>query len=161
MDVGKGKVILIFSTIFIILFSGCFQNVKENGEDSIVEEGESNLMVVKVIDGDTLMLSNGETVRLIGIDAPERGEKCYKEAKEKLGEMALWKEGELESDVEAKDRYGRSLYYVYIDGNFVNLKMVRQGYSFKFEYPPNIRYAEQISEAESKARDSNSGCLWS
>ena len=61
--------------------------------------------VSKVIDGDTITLENGEKVRLIGIDTPERGQCYYKEAKLRLTELVLNKKVELEKDITNRDKY--------------------------------------------------------
>jgi endonuclease YncB( thermonuclease family) len=67
--------------------------------------------VSRVIDGDTFQ-SGGETARLYGVDAPEKGKPCYAEATDRLKELA----GNLvrvESGPREEDRYRRMLYYVY------------------------------------------------
>ena len=94
------------------------------------------LTVQNVIDGDTLQLSNGETVRLIGIDCEEneyspaeatytntgkkfkRGPESIKKAKEAAEftrKLVDGKQVRLEYDVQAKDKYGRTLAYVWYD----------------------------------------------
>ncbi len=44
--------------------------------------------VLRVIDGDTFVTSGSQSVRLFGVDTPERGEKCYREATARLRELA-------------------------------------------------------------------------
>ena len=70
--------------------------------------------VKRVIDGDTFKLSNGETVRLIGIDVPEADMKEATEAKDFVTSLVEGKEVKLEFDVQEKDKYGRLLVYVYV-----------------------------------------------
>src|SRR4030042_6833798 len=76
--------------------------------------------VKRVIDGDTLLLTNGERVRLIGVDTPETKhpkkpvERFGKEAYLFTKEMVEGKEVRLEFDQQRKDRYGRLLAYVYL-----------------------------------------------
>ena len=90
--------------------------------------------VERVIDGDTLKLTNGERVRLIGIDTPESkpNDKAKRDSKRagqdietitKMGQEATkfvkrlvteGKEVKLEFDVQEKDKYGRLLAYVYV-----------------------------------------------
>jgi len=75
---------------------------------------------VNVVDGDTVKLESGETVRLIGIDAPETKGDCYAtEATKKLEELTLNKEIELEKDVSQTDRYQRLLRYIRIGDSFI------------------------------------------
>ncbi|MEM5778101.1 MAG: thermonuclease family protein [Candidatus Aenigmatarchaeota archaeon] len=112
-----------------------------------------------VIDGDTFKTSDGKIVRLIGIDAPEIGEPCFLEAKEKLKEIVNGKIVRLEKDVKEKDEYGRLLRYVYIDNLFVNAEMIRLGFAKFEEIKPNIKYSDLFLEEENKARIAKR-CIW-
>ena len=82
----------------------------------------------RVIDGDTVE-SNETSIRLLGINTPERGEIYYLEAKEFLEDLVLNKTIRLEYGKDKKDRYGRTLAYLYIGSNNVNLKLVENGYA--------------------------------
>jgi len=123
------------------------------------EPQTSVITVSYVLDGDTIQLSTGERVRLIGINTPEVGEPCSAEATEKLKELVLGKEVTLESDVEDKDQYDRLLRYVYINGLFVNKEMVRLGLAHKYEYGSNTKYSALFEQAENEAKQ-NEGCIW-
>ncbi|KKQ43394.1 MAG: hypothetical protein US60_C0002G0002 [Microgenomates group bacterium GW2011_GWC1_37_8] len=126
-------------------------------------ESISPTKVVKVIDGDTVRLESGETVRYIGIDTPEisQGKECFsEEATNKNKELVLDKEVRLEKDVSEVDRYGRLLRYAYSGDVFVNKYLVQEGYATAITYPPDVKYAEVFREAEREARDNNRG-LWS
>jgi micrococcal nuclease len=124
--------------------------------------------VTRIIDGDTLEVSGGETVRLIGIDTPEtkhpsRPVECFG-AQATEHAAALMGPGtnvRLVYDVERTDRYGRTLAYVYraSDGLFVNLEMVRDGFAVTATYPPNVAHVEDFLAAEREARSNNRG-LW-
>jgi len=115
--------------------------------------------VLVVTDGDTIELENGETVRLIGLNAPESGQSCSSEATDKLKDFVLGKEVTLEQDVGDKDQYNRLLRYVYVDSTFVNLEMVRLGLAHKYEYGSNTKYSSKFEQAENEAKQ-NEGCLW-
>ncbi|MEM4524406.1 MAG: thermonuclease family protein, partial [Archaeoglobaceae archaeon] len=115
--------------------------------------------VVEVIDGDTLKLSNGELVRLLGINAPEKGQKFYEEAKERLRELVEGKTVLLEKDKVDRDRYGRLLRYVYVDDVFVNVLLVKEGLAYA-HIVEKLKYEAKLREAEKIARDSNLG-IWS
>lgn len=120
---------------------------------------EKIITVSHVFDGDTFKLSTGETIRLIGLNAPESGQSCSLEATAKLKEFVLGKEVTLEQDVSDKDQYDRLLRYVYVDYTFVNLEMVRLGLAHKYEYGSNTKYSAQFEQAENEAKQ-NEGCLW-
>lgn len=120
--------------------------------------------VSKVIDGDTVVLESGETVRYIGIDSPERSN-CYSdEATEGNRALVEGKEVRLEKDVSEKDKYGRLLRFLYIAEGadqdvFVNDYLVRQGFAMAYRYPPDVAFSDQFEQAEQEARDNNRG-LW-
>lgn len=119
------------------------------------------LKVIKVIDGDTIVLETGETVRYIGIDTPETKGDCFAvESTNKNKELVLGKEVKLEKDVSETDRYKRLLRYVYIDDIFVNDYLVREGYAKVSTYPPDVKYQGQFLESEKYARENGLG-LWS
>ncbi len=135
--------------------------------------------VTRVVDGDTLKLSNGEKVRLIGIDTPElhysnklirdarRSHRDIKTIQELGRRAAAFTEGLcynknvwLEFDVEKKDKYGRWLGYVYLeDGTFINAKILEEGYGQVMTIPPNVKYADYFVKLVKEARSNNKG-LW-
>ena len=136
--------------------------------------------VSRVVDGDTLKLSTGERVRLIGIDTPEVHESAkldrdvQRSGRDRETIIALGQkssaftrnlcEGKtvrLVFDVEKRDRYGRLLAYVYLeDGTFVNAKIVEEGYGTVMTVPPNVKYTTLFTELQQKAREEGRG-LWS
>ena len=118
-------------------------------------------IAVDVIDGDTFMLATGEKVRLIGIDAPEKGEQYYNESKEMLEDLILDKIIALERDISNHDLYGRLLRYAYVNEIFVNGELVSLGYAEAAEYPPDTRYADELKQLENDAKASNLGIWYS
>ncbi len=125
-----------------------------------------DVVVRKVIDGDTIEVSGGERVRLIGIDTPETVHPsepvgCYGPAASSFTERML--EGQtvrLGYDVERTDQYGRTLAYVFASGLFFNETLVRRGYAKVATYPPNIRHSKLFAQLEREAREAGRG-LWS
>ena len=144
-------VIAFISTIGYLSFTGFFIQKDYSGETSVVS---------RVIDGDTVELIDGERVRLIGIDTPEKGNKCYKESAIRLSELVEGKDVILERDVEDKDRYGRLLRFIFLYKENINVKLVREGLAKMYTIKPNVKYHEEIQEAFLSAR-TESGCLWS
>lgn len=138
-----------------------------------------NILVTRVIDGDTIELENGERVRLIGIDTPEirYNKKLIRDIRRtkqdaatiiKLGrKSAIFtknlvedKRVRLEFDVEKRDKYGRLLAYVYLpDGRMVNEEILKAGYGQLYTIPPNVKYVEVFIKAQRLARQYNRG-LW-
>jgi micrococcal nuclease len=125
--------------------------------------------IVRVVDGDTLVVDGDERVRLIGINTPEtkdprRPVECFGREASAAAEALLppGTEVVLEADVEATDRYGRTLAYVrrLPDGLFVNLDLVARGFAEVATYPPNVRYVDDLVAAQREAREQDRG-LWS
>lgn len=126
--------------------------------------------VQDVIDGDTIVLETGEHLRYIGVDAPEirrkiGGQWIY--APEPLGEEAKaynrrlvgGKTIALQFDREREDRYGRMLGYVYVEGTFVNAKLLEDGYARLLVFPPNTRHADLFWKLEKTAMKEHRG-IW-
>jgi len=139
----------------------------------------SSILVTRVIDGDTIVLADGERVRLVGIDTPEthfnkklerdmkhttRDYKTIialgKKATEFTRGLVLGKKVRLEFDIEKRDRYKRLLAYVYLpDGRMLNDEIVRAGYAKIYTFPPNVKHVDKFIESQKEARENNRG-LW-
>lgn len=123
------------------------------------------LKVTKVVDGDTIQIEGGKTVRYIGIDTPEtvdprRGVQCFgKEASSKNKELVLGKEVRLEKDVSETDRFGRLLRYVYVGELMINETLVKEGFAQASSYPPDVKYQEKFRAAQEDAQKNKKG-LW-
>ena len=141
--------------------------------------------VERVINGDTFKLTNGETVRLIGVDSPEIDTGEGKKVTEFTKMLAEGKMVFLEFDVEKRDRHGRLLAYVYIDTGmpenghfllktalifayvnysgksclFLNAAIIGNGYATPMTIPPNVKYADLFKKLYQEAREDKRG-LW-
>jgi micrococcal nuclease len=137
---------------------GIFEQSKES-RNEIPEKR----FVIRAIDGDTIVVSPNEKVRLIGVDTPEtvhpkKAVQCFgKDAKEFTRKMAERKPIRLVLDESNaarnhKDRYGRTLAYVYFDdGTMLNAELIRRGYAhaytrFPFHYIVEFRQLERTSQ---------------
>lgn len=134
----------------------------EGNSNSAVED---EIIVKRVVDGDTIELSNGQKVRYIGIDTPESVDprtspQCFgKEASAKNKELVEGKKVRLVKDISETDRFGRLLRYVYLENTFINEVLVKEGFAKSSSYPPDIKYQEAFRAAEAFARTHNKG-LW-
>lgn len=115
--------------------------------------------VKKVIDGDTFVLYNNLRVRLLGIDAPERGDPFWNVAKRELEKMILGRKVLLEYDVQKFDKYRRVLAYVFVNEKFVNEELVKRGYAWVYIIPPNLKYSERLIKAQEEAKKFKRG-IW-
>jgi micrococcal nuclease len=127
--------------------------------------------VVRVVDGDTIRVALAgrvERVRYIGIDTPESVKpgtpvQCYAHrAAAENARLVRGRRVRLVLDVEARDRFGRLLAYVYRagDGAFVNAELARGGFARTLTIPPNVRFAARFRALAAQARRERRG-LWS
>jgi micrococcal nuclease len=122
-------------------------------------------VVTHVTDGDTITLDAIGKTRLIGIDTPEvYGQtECFGRAASAFTKRVLapGTHVEYQIGVEAHDKYGRSLAYVWLpDGRMFNGMLAEEGYATVLTIPPNVDYADYFVAAARRARDHNRG-LWS
>lgn len=122
--------------------------------------------VKRVIDGDTILLQNGERIRYIGVNAPEidhspkGAEPLGREAKEANRRLVEGKRVRLEFDAERRDKYGRLLAYVFLeDGTFANGWLVERGLAKAVSYPPNLKYQDLLKKLEQEAQEKRLG-VW-
>lgn len=104
-------------------------------------------IVTHVIDGDTIRVSiDGcvETIRYIGINAPEVGERGYSQATEANRSLVDGKRVRMESDRQDVDRYGRKLRYVWVGKRFINRELYRQGAARIMVVKPNTKRITEI-----------------
>jgi micrococcal nuclease len=163
---GKRKTVNLISIIFFTL-AAAFYLVHEKYPFLRTQQGDQVVPVVIVNDGDTvsvLINKKREKVRLIGIDAPEIGQKPWGEEAKRYLESIIntsgWKV-KIEFGVEKTDRYGRILAYIRTtDGSLINLMMIRSGYAMLYTVPPNVKYTEEFIKAQAEAREKRLG-MWS
>jgi len=153
-------VLLLFAVNYSFLDSVLKNFLKENGKFAVVE---------RVIDGDTVVV-NKTSVRLLGINSPEKGEMYSDEATKFLKELVLDKKVRLEFGRNKYDKYHRILAYIFVEGTNVNLESVKNGFSnFYFPSGKDIYYRdfktawkncveENINLCE-KSKDKCSDCI--
>lgn len=124
-------------------------------------------VVKRVVDGDTLLMEGGERVRLLGVDTPETVREDFPvepwgpEASTFTERMVEGRPVVLKFDKERRDRFGRLLTYVYIDGVLLNEELIRAGLSeAQLQYPYSNAKKRLFREAEEEAKAANRG-LWS
>lgn len=136
------------------------QNISATPSPTPAINSKETVLISKVLDGDTVETSKGEKIRYLGINSPENGEPYSKEASEKNSQLVLGKNVQLEFDVQNKDRYGRTLAYVFIDKTLINVELVKLGLAVSETIQPNVKYQGKILASEKEARSSCLG-IWS
>ncbi len=147
---------IIIPVIILVLAIVAFFAWQITAEATVTQE----VLVTKIIDGDTLIIEGGEHVRMLGIDADEKGYSCYDAARDVLEEMVLNRRVLLEPDVEDKDQYGRLLRWVWLNDTLVDFELVRLGLAVA-RFDSDVKYKGEISSAERYAIANGIGCKWS
>lgn len=121
--------------------------------------------IVGVSDGDTVTVldvaNTQHKIRLAGIDAPERAQPFGNRSKQSLSDLAFNRHATVEAT--KKDRYGRTVGKVIVDGQDVNLQQVVRGMAWFYrEYQREQSASDRLSysEAEDQAKQARRG-LWS
>ncbi len=114
--------------------------------------------VVGVSDGDTLTLLTAEKqqikVRLSSIDTPEKAQPYGQKSRQALADLTFQKLAVL--DVQERDRYGRTVARVYVDGVDVNRKLVESGAAWVYR---QYNRDQSLLQAEAEAKVAKRG-LW-
>jgi len=140
---------LLLVAVFFVLF--LFTKSEEYEKESRI--------VTNVVDGDTIVVEGGQRIRLLGIDAPEKGELFYNESKARLEQLVEGKEVLLEKEGENKDKYDRLLRYIFINDTNINLQLVQEGLAICYFYKTS-KYQKACAELEESARAEQKG-IWS
>lgn len=159
----SSHLLLLFLFTYALMISGC-------SNDSLASSPNS-ATVKHVVDGDTIDIAiSGKTerVRLIGVNTPEtvhptKGVECFGPEASAYTKQLLPVGTALrvERDIEARDKYGRLLLYVYIANTnvFVNLDLVMNGYARPMVFEPNTAHKADFAQAATQAELRNVG-LW-
>ncbi|VVM35578.1 hypothetical protein PS684_00894 [Pseudomonas fluorescens] len=130
--------------------------------------GLTSVTVQRVVDGDTLRLSDGRSVRMIGLNTPELGRQGRSDepfavaARKRLQALIDASGGRvgLRPGKQAKDHYGRTLAHIYsASGANLEAQMLADGLGFQVAVAPNVDLVACQQAAERSARKSGLG-LW-
>jgi micrococcal nuclease len=163
--VSRLRLALLFAVAALVLSCGEVDvdvDLGALGQGS-ASSSKTNATIERVVDGDTVVLSDIGKARLIGVDTPEvyGGVECYGRAASRFakrvldGQRVRWR-----YDSEKRDRYDRALVYLWLeDGRFFNSMLVREGYAQPLTIAPNVEYADRFVADGRVARRSGRG-LW-
>lgn len=171
--------IKVFIYVFIIIFYGCSsQNIETNNIQKEINQEKTELIgikdenvypVIRVIDGDTFVVkinNKNEKIRIIGIDTPEKeggyqtvecfGDHASDYAKKYLKnkKVSLLKSKKQNN----RDKYGRMLRYVFINGEDFGAKLIKEGYAFSFKRYKHERIS-LYNKLEKEAKSNKKG-MW-
>jgi micrococcal nuclease len=173
--------LMLASAAPVLPASGIYRSVDEQGRVTysdtpsaqaqpvkIISRPSRHLhQVVKVYDGDTIILENKQHIRLLGVNTPEIESRLRVEepggsaAKKWLQEQLQENQVYLEYDQVKQDKYKRSLAHVFLpDGRHINLALLENGLATISIIPPNIRYSDKLMQAQQHAEKLKLG-IWS
>lgn len=147
---------------------------KQQQEELIKALALEAVTVSRVVDGDTVELSDGRKIRLVGVNTPEStnkhekyGEEASDYTKSKLEGQKVW----IQKDVSDTDRYDRYLRIIWLSiptddmneseirSKMFNADLVINGYAEPSTYPPDVKYSDFFVKFAREARESSTG-LW-
>lgn len=177
------KKLLIGAITAVVILGGSYLGISKSNTNSLVDSiqnmfkeeivlEEHEAEVIRVIDGDTIIVKTDEgveeRVRLLLIDTPEsvhptEPEQLFgKESSDYAKEII--KEGDvvtLEVGNPERDHYDRLLAYVWIDDVNLNQLMIENGYArVGYIYEPNTKYLKEFEKAEINAKNKKEK-IWS
>ncbi|HEX4417501.1 MAG TPA: thermonuclease family protein [Kofleriaceae bacterium] len=154
---GRGAIVAIGCGLWAIAAPACA------GDDPAC--GPRDVIVERVIDGDTIVVTGGRKIRYLLVDAPETTDghhACYGDnAAQFNADLVLGKRVQLTYDVVCDDRFGRTLAYVTVGGDDVSTLLLARGYACLLHIPPDgDGRAAELAAVEAAARAAGLG-LWS
>lgn len=164
--------ILVFASVVVVLLALLLgwmitgdlgeKIVANNQQTSEISDDIETGLVSKVLDGDTVELSNKRRVKYIGVVAPKK--QCFDvQATQKNSELVLNKTIRLEKDASNRDKSGKLLRYVYV--NFENREIMVNDYLLSYGYvrllsiPPDLKFERQFNISVNEANFQDRG-LW-
>jgi|SRR3989344_6012280 len=156
----KIKRLSVFLLVIILLALLAVYYTKIAGE--VVNDNDNNeyekeeCFVNRVIDGDTIETNIG-TIRLLGINTPEKKMPYYQEATNYLKQIEN-KSVEVLRDREDIDKYDRKLRYIFYEDRLMNVEILQEGLATSFMLN-DLKYEEKLRNAEIYAKN-NEVRLW-
>ncbi|VVB83918.1 Staphylococcal nuclease homologue [uncultured archaeon] len=142
MNRKRGIFLLIF--LILVLFAVNYKFLDEKIKEFLYESDSA--VAERIIDGDTIVINNNTHIRLLGINTPEKKEYYHYEAMNFLSGLILNKTIKLEYGKERTDLYGRTLAYVILNGENINIEQVRNGFANFYIYDRD-KYTSELENA--------------
>ena len=149
--------IALVSAFLLAVFYAVNTFIGEGCETELCCPDCDTLAVTRIIDGDTFESDRGR-IRLFGIDTPELGQLCSREATVRLQQLSD-NTVRVEPGPRSRDTYGRRLFYVYTEsGESIDERLVREGLARAWSQDGQHR--DLLVRLERAARQDSTGCLW-
>lgn len=153
--------------ILLVLGAIAYSSLPRPGGSGPASEASGMARVIRVVDGDTVILAGLGSSRIVGVDTPETVKpdtpvQCFGPRASAFSKHVLGAPGRVRYRValEPVDAYGRSLVYLWLpDGRFYNALLIRRGLARPLPFPPNTRYAPLFARLAERAARRGRG-LW-
>ena len=149
---NKNYLLILFFISFTLFFSYNYFDSKV----SDLFNSRETVHVDRIIDGDTIVSGNF-SIRLLGINSPEKGEIGYSDAKDFLINTILNKTVTLDFGREKYDLYHRKLAYIYFEGRNINLESVKNGFSSPYFPSGKTKYYSEFFYSWNECLEKNIG----
>lgn len=154
----------------LLIFSALANSGTVNAEAKCIPDPQDlvAISISHVFDGDSLKLTNGRQIRIIGINTPEQGEFLADKARQVLRNNLQTNKNKqivyMQQGKDKRDSYGRILAHLWIshqDGSWTSpaINLLKQGLAFNIAIAPNLQYLPCYAEAEAQAKLAKRG-LW-
>lgn len=143
------KFAFLLALLLTAVFINLFYIFSLSSENSLLE----NVIISRIIDGDTLELEDGRIVRLANINTPEKNTPYANESADFLSDYL---NKTVQMEVVGTEKYGRTLARLY-SSSYINLKLVEEGLAYTFLVSENED--SKFKEAERLAMSSEKG-MW-
>jgi len=156
MRILKMLLFLLVISNFILL--GFLISEMKSAITGNVAQDRITANVTRVIDGDTLDITLNnitQRIRMLGINTPELKQPYHDEA---MNFLKKYENKTIEIEDKGKDKYSRTLAYIYYQNNLINSEILKQGLANLYVYDKDENY-EELEKAEEYARNNNIG-LW-
>lgn len=168
---NTNRLVLVPATLLIALLSFLGGTQYEKQVKNILEQPNVSTTTVRniptkekvkrVVDGDTIELTNGQIVRYVGVNDPNNGELFEEEATETNQKLVQGKTVTFEYDTYTSDRFGRVLAYPFVNGKNVVVELARQGMVKVtiYEDRRKLKYQDELLKAQEEAKKKKWG-IW-
>jgi len=171
MEISNLKLPLLTALAFAVISLSCTSDVAPSAptpDEPAIGPGPPTTVIScpdceahfvdRVIDGDTLVLTDGTRVRLYGVDTPERGEDCFTEATDRLRQLT-GSTVRLENGPRLTDNFDRRLAYAYSTEGF-SIDVILIGDGLAKAWTRDGQHRDTLVGLEQSARENRAGCLW-
>ncbi len=159
MNAGWGKPLVAVCVSLLAIGFAVRRFLPAGSDDTAPSKRSLSVKIDRVVSGNRSKTSDDEELMFAGIRAPYRNEPLGEESYRLTRMLIEAKRVRLRFGDEERDKNGRWVAYVFIDGEMVNKRMVAEGLAYVRLKPTQQRFADELLEAQRAARKARAG-LW-